>query len=503
MSIRLRLTLAMALVLAITLGLLGVSVVRNTRATLINQVDQQIATNSAKENQPISSRKNGHDDDEKTPVATAPQIPPQPGPHDYTLFGRYVYTTNGTKVFAINPGYGDDPKPPPKGLPLKGHDLKEALDHFTTMPAADGSFRYRVYVEIDAYGHVSYTAASLAGVDNVVRDLIYRLLLWGGIALVAAIVVSWLLIARGLRPVDRMIATAAAIGKGDLARRVPDLNPRTELGRLGRALNEMLGQIERALQARAASEARLRRFVADAAHELRTPLTSLRGYAELYRQGALRDDAAVANAMRRIESEGERMARLVDDLLLLARLDQQRGLEREPVDVIAVVRDAAQDFAVTAPGRPLALDLDGVAMVRGDRHRLRQVIDNLLVNVRTHTPPESAVEISARRVDGQTEIAVRDHGPGIPADERDRVFERFWRADPARSRSRGGTGLGLAIVASLVEAHDGTIDVQSEVGQGTVFTVRLPLLDRTPAPLLTTPAHERKTAEAREHRAGF
>lgn len=507
MSIRLRLTLAMALVLAITLGLLGVTVVRNTQATLIGQVDQQIATNTAKENQPDSSRKDAHDgyDDAKELAAACLQSPPQPGPHDYTLFGRYVYTTGGQQVFAINPGYGDDPKSPPKGLPLSGHDLKAALGRFTTMPAADGSLRYRVYAEIDACGHVSYTAASLANVDNVVRDLIYRLMLWGGIALLAAIIVSWLLIARGLRPVDRMIATAAAIGKGDLARRVPDSNPRTELGRLGHALNEMLGQIERAVQARAASEARLRRFVADAAHELRTPLTSLRGYAELYRQGALRDDTAVANAMRRIESEGERMARLVDDLLLLARLDQQRGLEREPVDAIAIVRDAAQDFAVTAPDRPLTLDLDGVAMVRGDRHRLRQVIDNLLANVRTHTPPGSAVEITARRVNGQVEIAVRDHGPGIPADGLERVFERFWRADPARARSRGGTGLGLAIVASLVEAHGGTIDVQSEVGEGAVFTVRLPLLVAAPAPVLTTPAPVSgvQPADGHAHRHGF
>ena len=497
MSIRLRLTLAMALVLAITLALLGVSAVRSTQATLIGQIDQQITTKTAKDNQPPSSH-NGHDGDEKTAAATAPQFPPQTGPHDYNFFGQYVYTTSGQTVYTVNPGYGDDPKPPPRGLPLTGHDLKEALGHFLTMPAKDGSFRYRVYVDIDSYGHVNYTAASLANVDTAVRDLIYRLLLWGVVALVAAIVVSWLLIARGLRPVDRMIATAAAIGAGDLSRRVPDLNPRTELGRLGHALNDMLGQIERALQARAASEARLRRFVADAAHELRTPLTSLRGYAELYRQGALRTDDGVANAMRRIESEGERMARLVDDLLLLARLDQQRGLEREPVDAIQIVRDAAQDFAVIAPDRPLTLDLAGEAIVKGDRHRLRQVIDNLLANVRTHTPAGSPVELGARRVDGVVAIAVTDHGPGMTPEEQGRVFERFWRADPARSRSKGGTGLGLAIVASLVEAHGDTIDVRSEVGKGTTFTVRLPLVEQPPK-LLPAPAKSRptKTAAAR------
>jgi two-component system OmpR family sensor kinase len=303
------------------------------------------------------------------------------------------------------------------------------------------------------------------------------LLLVGALALIAATLASWWLIRRGLRPVDRMVDTAAAIAAGDLGRRVPDADPRTELGRLGGALNEMLHQIERAIHARTASEERLRRFVADAAHELRTPLTSLRGYAELYRQGALVGENGVANAMRRIEAEGARMARLVDDMLLLARLDQQRGIERRPVDVVALVREAAEDFRAVAPDRPLTETIDGEAIVTGDPARLRQVLDNLLTNARTHAPAGTAVHLSVAREGDQVAIAVADEGRGIPAEDRAKVFERFWRADPARGR--GGTGLGLAIVASLVAAHGGTVTVDGPPGKGARFTVRLPLISRT------------------------
>jgi two-component system OmpR family sensor kinase len=227
---------------------------------------------------------------------------------------------------------------------------------------------------------------------------------------------------------------------------------------------------------RAASEERLRRFIADAAHELRTPLTSLRGYAELYRQGAIPDEAGVANAMGRIESEGGRMARLVDDMLLLARLDQQRGLETKPVDLVAVAREAVDDFRVVAPDRPITTDLADAAVVRGDRLRLRQIVDNFLVNTRIHTPPGTPVHVSVARRGNEVELAVADQGPGIPPEDQARVFERFWRADPARVRSRGGTGLGLAIVASLVQAHGGTVSLTSQPGQGATFRVRLPLV---------------------------
>jgi two-component system OmpR family sensor kinase len=250
---------------------------------------------------------------------------------------------------------------------------------------------------------------------------------------------------------------------------------------LGGALNEMLGQIEESTRQREANEQRLRRFVADAAHELRTPLTSLRGYAELYRQGALPTPAAVSRAMGRIESEAGRMGRLVEDLLLLARLDQQRALEWERVDLVALAHEAALDFAAVAPDRPFATELDGEAVVLGDRVRLRQVLDNLLANARTHTPAATPVRLAVRCRGQDAELVVADEGPGIPPESQERVFERFWRGDPGRTRQRGGAGLGLAIVASIVAAHGGTVDLFSEPGRGAVFTVRLSLSHLAPA----------------------
>ncbi|HKG28727.1 MAG TPA: HAMP domain-containing sensor histidine kinase, partial [Thermomicrobiales bacterium] len=319
-------------------------------------------------------------------------------------------------------------------------------------------------------------------VEQAVNSLMRALVVVGVLALAAASLASWWVIRHGLHPVDRMVETAAAIAAGDLSRRVPDADPDTELGRLGTALNEMLGQIEAGIQERAAGEARLRRFVADAAHELRTPLTSLRGYAELYRQGALPTGEAVSNAMGRIESEGARMARLVDDLLLLARTDQGRPLEKEPVDIVRLAREATDDFAAADPGRPLISDLDGTAVVLGDPIRLRQAIDNLLANVRAHTPPGTPARVSVHRNGRWAEVTIADEGPGIPAQDQPRVFERFWRGDPARGRTAaGGAGLGLSIVDALVRAHGGAVVVNSALGQGTEFTMRLPLDTGTPA----------------------
>jgi two-component system, OmpR family, sensor kinase len=219
--------------------------------------------------------------------------------------------------------------------------------------------------------------------------------------------------------------------------------------------------------------------VADAAHELRTPLTSLRGYAELYRQGALANPDAVDNAMGRIESESLRMGRLVDDLLLLARMDQHRGLETERVDIGELVDEAVADFEAVEPERPVTYERNGAITVVGDRNRLRQVIDNLLANVRTHTPAKSPVHVAVTPNGSFVEVSVADEGPGIAPEDQEHIFERFWRADPGRSRSRGGSGLGLAIVATLVQAHGGSVAVRSSPGQGSTFTVSLPL---APAP---------------------
>ena len=296
------------------------------------------------------------------------------------------------------------------------------------------------------------TAAVLAGV--------------GGLALVV--------VRAGLRPLEDIGETAGAIAEGDLSRRVERAEPRTEVGRLGLSLNAMLAQIQTAFEARQASEDRLRRFVADASHELRTPLTSIRGYAEMFRRGVADRPADLATSMRRIEEESARMGVLVDDLLLLARLDQGRPLEREPVDLAQVAADAVQDARAVEPERPIELHGPDVAVVLGDELRLRQVAANLLANARQHTPPSTPVRVDVRQENGSVVLEVADDGPGLFPEEAAKVFERFYRADPSRNRNQGGTGLGLSIVAAVAQAHGGRAKVESEPGHGARFRVELP-----------------------------
>ncbi len=288
--------------------------------------------------------------------------------------------------------------------------------------------------------------------------------------------VAFRAISRALRPLDEIAATAKAIGDGDLTRRVEPAEPRTEAGRLGLALNAMLGQIEGAFRQRAASEERLRRFVADASHELRTPVATVRGYAELFRRGASDSAEDLAKTMARIESTAVHMGVLVDELLLLADLDEGRPSEREPVDLAELAGEAVEAARAVQPDRPLRLVTGaGGTVVRGDRTRLRQVVDNLLANVRAHTPPGTAATVTVREDDGTVVVEVRDEGPGLGKEEAAHVFERFYRADPARTRggTRGGAGLGLAIVAAVAEAHGGSARVAA-TAPGAAFEVRLP-----------------------------
>jgi two-component system, OmpR family, sensor kinase len=487
-----RIAVGVAVVLALTLLVVGAAMTRATRATLTAQIDDRLLVSVARaeglpgrwherldrdERGDESARADDERDDEsmgeedirKADTFLIPDI----SGRNVALF---VFGPNGQLLVNRPAGYGDELEPPPLLPPIPGPMAATLEGRIVTLPALDDSQQYRVLIRQGPGGATFVTASSLRPVEQAVGSLVRTLLLVGALALAAAALASWWVIRRGLRPVDRMVETAAAIAAGDLSRRVPDADPDTELGRLGTALNEMLGQIEAGIRAREAGEARLRRFVADAAHELRTPLTSLRGYAELYRQGALPTPEAVGNAMGRIESEGARMARLVDDLLLLARTDQGRALEKEPVDLVRIAREAAGDFAAADPERPLARDLEGSAVVTGDPIRLRQAIDNLLANVRAHTPSGTPARVSVQRNGTWAEVTVADEGPGIPSEAQPRIFERFWRGDPSRGRTAaGGAGLGLSIVDALVRAHGGTIAVESAPGRGTAFTMRLPL----------------------------
>ena len=388
----------------------------------------------------------------------------------------------------------DEGEPPPR-VPDDGAWLKAKAGKTVTVPATGGHGRWRVAVQPldDGSGGSVVVAASLDGIDSTTRQL--RLIDLGVSLVVLAVLagVGAAIVRASLRPLVEIEQTARAIAAGDLTRRVPDRDPRTEVGRLGRALNTMLAQIETAFGARAASEAaarrsedRMRRFVADASHELRTPLTTIRGFAELYRQGAARDPAELDRLMRRIEDQAARMGLLVEDLLLLARLDQQRPLDRRPVDLLALAADAVHDARAVAPDRRIELMLGGenggrgsALVVLGDDQRLRQVLANLVDNALAHTPDGGPVEVrvGGADLDGRPGAAVEvvDHGPGLTPEQAERVFERFYRADPARSQAAGGTGLGLSIVAALVAVHGGTVQVDSVPGRGARFRVVLPL----------------------------
>ncbi len=288
------------------------------------------------------------------------------------------------------------------------------------------------------------------------------------------------LVRRGMRPLDEIGAIAQAIGAGELSRRIPTRSY-TEINRLAAALNAMLGRLETAFREKEASEERLRRFIADASHELRTPLTSIRGYAEMFRRGAAADPADLAVAMRRIEEESARMSALVEELLLLARLDsapEPSALSHEPVDLAALAVDAVADATAVEPTRPITYLGPDTLMVSGDESQLRQVLGNLLSNVRRHTPPDTAAVVRLSERDGRAHLEVIDSGPGVPQQLRERIFERFYRADPSRTRARGGAGLGLAIVAAVVAAHGGRCGVEvadPASGTGACFWFEIPV----------------------------
>ncbi|TYB36133.1 HAMP domain-containing protein [Micromonospora sp. AP08] len=391
-----------------------------------------------------------------------------------------------------------------------------------TVRARDTPVRWRMlYIQLPN-GQWAAIGEQLVDVDQAVKQLAWIDLLVGGAVLIVLASVGAGIVRTSLKPLVEIERTAAAIAGGDLTRRVPDPEegracPTSELGRLSRALNAMLAQIEAAFTARAASEAaarsaevgardaaasaqaseararrseeRMRQFIADASHELRTPLTTIRGFAELYRQGAARQPEQTAGLLRRIEDEASRMGLLVEDLLLLARMDRERPIALAPVELPVLASDAVQAARAVEPDRAITLEIEpgaGPLVVLGDDARLRQVIGNLMTNALTHTPPDAAVTLRLRAEPGNLAVVeVADTGPGLTPEQAERVFERFYRVDAARTRRAGGptsTGLGLAIVAALVAAHHGTVEVAETPGGGATFRVRLPLLPEAPEP---------------------
>jgi two-component system, OmpR family, sensor kinase len=379
--------------------------------------------------------------------------------------------------------------------PWRDGDSPDRARYFT-VDSSDGDGRYRVLASIEPRTQAMLiSATSLEDLDATLRQLLLIELLVTGAVLAALGALGLWVIRLGLRPLTAIESTAAAIAGGDLSRRVERAEPDTEVGRLGLALNSMLGQIESAFTAQAASERKLRRFVADASHELRTPLAAVRAYAELFSRGADRRPDDLARSMRGISLESERMSVLVEDLLLLARLDEGRPLEREPVELGAVVDEAVDAARAVEPDRPIELDVDR-APVLGDRERLRQIVDNLLGNVREHTPEGTPASVRVHIENGSATIEVEDAGPGMNAEDSARAFERFYRADASRSRASGGVGLGLSIVAAVAEAHGGSVEATSEPGRGATFRITLPLAE--PARTETTHDEHQREGERDE-----
>jgi two-component system OmpR family sensor kinase len=488
LPLRTRLIASMLALLTFAMLLIGVATSIVARSYLTARVDDELTTWT------------------QSVLALREQYPrldfKYPLPHSWIVSNRSVSGVSGPD--------GTVPADLPAGKQPKFFTTINAVDTASgtpyTVKSVDGTVRWRM-LEVP-YGNegVLYVGQSLESVDHAIGRLVSVELLVGSAMLLVMGSAGAALVRASMRPLVEIEKTAAAIAGGDLTRRVPEYEPgdeppRTEVGTLSRALNSMLGRIEEAFaaserseaSARAAaedarrsevrarrSEERMRRFAADASHELRTPLTTIRGFAELYRQGAAREPAEAARLIRRIEDEASRMGLLVDDLLLLARLDQERPLEHVPVDLRVVGADAVTAAAVSAPDRPVELELvpgTGSLVVIGDELRLRQVVGNLMTNALTHTPAGTPVTLRLGATGGRAELAVVDHGPGLTPEQRERVFERFYRVDAARVRGNGGTstGLGLAIVAALVAAHGGEVRVEDTAGGGATFAVQLPV----------------------------
>jgi two-component system OmpR family sensor kinase len=353
-------------------------------------------------------------------------------------------------------------------------------DTGTPFTAPGGS--WRVLVRPLAGGSHLLIAYSLTDLDSTVTRLEGADALAGGAAIVLLALAGLPLARASLAPLKKIESTAAAIAGGDLSRRIDHRPGKTEVGRLAEALDVMLASIEAAYLARADGEARargsqqrMRRFIADASHELRTPLTSVRGLAEYgLQQGEAADREELRRLMGLIAREAGRMGRLVDDLLLLARFDAGRPLDRRPVDLASIAAEAVQQVRIAAPGRPVTLEAAEPVIVDADAERLRQILDNLLRNAIQHTSPGSPVTVTVASEPGSGRLTVADQGPGMTAEQASRVFERFYRTDGARARASGGTGLGLAIAASLAAAHGGELTVDTQPGRGAAFLLRLP-----------------------------
>lgn len=419
---------------------------------------------------------NSNDSSER-PLPTGPaQQPPGGEPPARALnlppgtFGQRL-DEDGNVIDTRIIAFGEDLPPEPD---LDGVELTRQPQ--TIKAQGDDHLEYRAAKRVFRDGTATIVALPLEDTDQTLERLVVVELVVIAVVLTLLGVLAWLLVGIGLRPLNRMGETADAIAGGDLSHRVEPADERSEIGRLGLALNRMLHRLEEAFDERKASEDRLRQFLADASHELRTPLASIRGYAELHRMGATADEAEVERSMNRIEQESERMGVLVEDMLALARLDETHDHNYEPVDLAAIAKDAVDDAHAVAPDRQITFDGKADSTVNGSAHQLQQVVANLVRNAISHTPDDAKIEVHVARSGDDIRLDVRDHGQGLPAGVGDQIFERFWRAESGRVRGKAGSGLGLAIVAGIVDAHGGRVHAHNaDDGNGAIFSVWLPV----------------------------
>jgi two-component system OmpR family sensor kinase len=456
MSLRSRLLAGVAVVAIVLIGS-ALVITHTTRASLVDRVDAQLTS--------AHVQADGFDGGPG-------------GPAFPNTFWAGTVSSTGKVTTILTPNVGDSSPSLPRVT------AKTALAAVTatsnpprpfTVDSANGKDQWRV-VAARADGSPALLALSLHDVSTSMARIEHVEIAVTLAILAILALVTFFVLRLGLRPIKRMTETATAIAAGDLSHRVPQVAAGTEAGELGLALNTMMTKIEDAFDQRTASEARLRQFIADASHELRTPVTTIRGYAELYRGGGLADPDELAQAMRRTEQESIRMGTLVEDLLLLARLDQGRALESGSVDLGVIAVDAVSDARAVDPARPVTASVAEGVRVEGDEGRLRQVVANLVGNALVHTPAETPIVVLVTRKGSDAVLEVSDQGPGMTEPVAARAFERFYRADPARSRHAGGSGLGLSIVKAIVKAHDGTVGIESNSGIGTTVRVTLPLI---------------------------
>ena len=464
-SLRVRVMAVAAFLVMITSVVMGSLGTALLHGYLLGRADQQLRDFAA-----VASR-NLADGTPRLPRARQPGQPSQP-----FQFLIEIISADGRASVTEAPLHASLPRIAPSRL-------RGAQEPFTVPAAGNPGHSWRVLVRTLPGGRHAVIAFSLDNLNSTVTRLEIADAIAGAVAIVLLAGIGLPLVRISLSPLAKIENTAAAIAVGDLSRRIDHPPHRTEVGRLAEALNTMLARIEAAYRAREEGEARaldsedrMRQFVADASHELRTPLTSVRGLAEFsLQQGTDASHAELLRLMTLIQQEAARMGRLVDDLLMLAHFDQDRPLDRHPVDLSSIAARAVLAARPIQPDRPITLHADAPVIVDGDAERLRQVLDNLIGNALQHTPRGSAVTVTVQEQAGQAQLTVTDSGPGMTTDQASHVFERFYRTDRARTRARGGTGLGLSIAAALTAAHTGTITVDTQPGRGAVFEVRVPL----------------------------